>query len=526
MLNTMRTLSKSVLSKLLMLLLVVSFGVWGVGDILKSGGAASYAAKVGSDTVTVGDFQHQRALLQRQLEGMGIKGLPPGKLEITAIRQLVTQKLTLLAMQDMGLYVNDETVAKSLAAMPDLQDEHGKFSKSRFNFFLEKQRIPEKTFISDYKRELAMNFLNASLDMGDAAAPSSILALQATGAGETRDVVLITVPATDALDGTNEQALKDYYDTHKLTDYLRPETRDLEYVTLTPADVDALASKAVTEQMVTDAAAQRKNASKSEIRSELEKEQRDSVMRDLSNTVEDELAAGKSIGEAFTKAGIKAAPRTLTNTTADMAKTSNDDVTRTVIEQGFSLNEGEVSHLITSKKGALLMVSAKKINAASPKPYDEVKADVKSHLGKELALDAARTKAVAVKQALAKSPNWQAVTDEKKLPTRVVAHLGRAMEGHAPVEGVPPALQQSIFQHNVNEVAGPMTMSNGDQVLAYITAAHLPQVNIADVKATKETAAMGKELGQNVEAHAYQAFSEKHPVDINPAIMHLTGEQE
>jgi len=80
----------------------------------------------------------------------------------------------------------------------------------------------------------------------------------------------------------------------------------------------------------------------------------------------------------------------LNNATADMAKTSEDDVTKTVAQQGFGLSEGEISHLIASKKGTLLMVSAKKINAAAPKSFDEVKADVKAHLGKELAADAAR----------------------------------------------------------------------------------------------------------------------------------------
>ncbi len=382
---------------------------------------------------------------------------------------------------------------------------------------LSKQGMTEKAFVADYKRELAGQFLTDSLSMEDAAAPASILTLQAIGASETRDVVLLTVSASEPADGSNEAALKTYYDTHKDTDYMRAETRNLEYVVLAQSEVDALVAKAVTDDAVTQAMTERKKTNKSEMREQLQKEQRETVMRDLSNSVEDELAAGKTMGEAFSKAGIRTEPRTLNNVSAELAKTSEDDVTRTVAEQGFGLSEGEISRLITSKKGTLLMVSAKKINSAAPKPFDEVKADVKAHLGKELAAEAARTKAQSVKEALGKSPNWQAVANDKKVPARVVSRVGRPLEGKAPLDGIPPSLQQAIFQHPVNGVAGPVTLSNGDQLLAFITATHLQSG--ASVASTKYEKALAKQLGQNVEAHAYQAFSEKHHVEINPAIM-------
>ncbi len=526
MLNTMRTLSKSIVSKLLMLLLVVSFGIWGVGDILKSGGAPGYAAKVGDESITYGEFDQQRRQTQGRLEEMGMRNLPAGKVELMVIRKLITEKLSLLAMRDMGLYVNDETVGRALAATPALQDENGKFSKVRFSYLLDKQRMKESTFINEFKRDIAGKFLTDSLSMEDAAAPASILTLQAIGAGETRDVVLFTIPASSNNDDANDQALTTYYDAHKDTDYLRPETRDLEYVVLTPAEIDGMVSKSITDDMVNQAMTERKKTSKTEVREQLMKEQRDDAMHDLSNSVEDELAAGKTMGDAFTKAGIHTEPHRLNNATAEMAKTSDDDVTKTVTEQGFGLSEGEISHLITSKKGTLLMVSVKKINAAAPKPFDDVKADVKAHVGKELAADAARAKASAVKKALDKSSDWQAVAADKKVAIRTVAHVGRAMEGHAPLEGISPSLQQAIFEHKVNEVAGPAPTSAGDQVLAFITATHLPQVSAATIKPGKEMQAMSKQLGENVTAHAYQAFSDKHHVEVNPKIMQQHPSEE
>src|SRR5262249_2177242 len=149
------------------------------------------------------------------------------------------------------------------------------------------------------------------------------------------------------------------------------------------------------------------------IRMKLRDEQRESALHNLSNTVEDELAAGKPFHEALSKAGITSAPKTMEHVTADMAKTSSNEVSKTVAEQGFGLGEGEISGLISTKGGTTLMVVVKSITPATPKPYDEVKADVKARVGKQLARDAARAKAVTIKDAISKAPNWQAVTNEQ-----------------------------------------------------------------------------------------------------------------
>jgi peptidyl-prolyl cis-trans isomerase D len=525
MLNSMRTLSKGIVSKLLMLLLILSFAAWGIGDMLKAN-APHYAAKVGGEAISLSEFEQQRTSVARQLEASGIKNLPKGQLEFSVIRQLIQQKLGLMAMRDMGLFVNDALVGKTIASIPEFQDEHGKFSSARFTFALEKQRLSEKAFVSQFKRYIAGNFLTDSLDMSDTVPPASIIALEAIIGGETRDAVLLTVPARDAMDEANETAFKAYYESHKNTDYLSTETRTLEYVVLTQPEIDALVDASITDAMVSEAMTTRKNTSKLEIREQLRKEERDSVMQTLSNTVEDELAAGKTIGQAFSKAGINATPQRLENATAAMAKSSESDITRTVAEQGFGLSEGEISRIIRSKNGTLLMVSAKKINAAAPKPYEQVRSDVKAHLGKELARDAARAKAQTVKEALAKAPNWQAVADEQNLASRIVSRVARPGADGKAVEGIPAALQQAIFERAVGEVAGPLALENGDQLMAIVTATHQPDIDTAAIKPSQEAAKIGKQLTQNIENRAYQAFGARHAVVINPELMRASASGE
>lgn len=517
MLNSMRKLSSGIISKLLMGLLVVSFAVWGVGDILRDSGP-SYAAKVGGDRISIGEFQQQHSMLSRQLERMGMSGVEPSKLSMTVIRQLIQQKLTLFAMHDMGLFVNDKLVGKTIATLPDFQGENGKFDAKRFQTTLANQRLNEQAFVDQIKRDIAGKFLADSLDMSDATLPASVLALEQTVSGETRDAVLITIPARDALDEANDTALKEYYEKNKETAYMNPEMRTLEYVTLAQGDIDALVDKAITPEILAQAKASKPNLEEKFLRLQLRSEQRDAAIRNLSNTVEDELAAGKTIAQAFDAAGLKSEPHTLGNVTADLAKISTDDVIKTAAEQGFGLSEGGISGLVSTPKGTLLMVAAKTVTSAAPKPYAEVKADVKSHLGKQLARDAAFAKARAVKEELAKEPNWQAVTEKFKLSNRMVSNVARPVDGKT-VNGIPASMQQALFERAIGEAAGPLTLENGDLLIGVPTQSHLPAINPANAANSKDAAKLTEKLVTDIQNRAYFSFTTKHKVEINPAVM-------
>lgn len=510
MLDSMRSLSKSIASKILMGLLVVSFGIWGIGDIFTNSGP-SYAAKVGSQIIGLHEFQQQRSSVARQFEALNIKNLPPGQLEISVIRQLVQQKLTLQAMRDTGLFVDEALLKSFILSAPEFADESGKFSAERFKRYIASQQLSEPAFLNQLKQEIAGRFFFDSLAMNDATPPSSMLALEARINGETRDAVLLTIPADSSAARHDDAALQAFYEENKTALYMLPETRTLEYVVLAQSDIDQFIKKSAADATAGEASGSAPA--------------RDRALLDLGNAIEDALAAGKSMGEAFSSAGIQVTPRLLENAKQEAANTGGDEITRTVIEQGFGLSEGEISRLIRSRDGALLMVSAKKINAAAPKPYESVKADVASRHAKDQALAAARTKAQAVKAALAKSPNWQAVAEEFKLSNRAVSRLPRPVQGKKlESNDVPLALHQAIFERGVNEVAGPLTNDNGDQVIALITASHLPTVESAASRAANDTDI--QKLTQEVENRAFQSLSAKHKVTVNPALLRAQAGRE
>lgn len=517
MLDTMRALSKSIVSKLLMGVLVLAFGVWGIGDMAREH-APSYAAKVGGGTISMGEFRNQRAVMKSELQAMGMTNLPESKLTFAVIRQLVQQHLVQRAVEDLGLYVNEELLISHLRTMPEFKDKDGKFSATRFQAIVKNQGIPERIFLDGLKQEMAGKFMLDSLDMSDAPLPTSILSLRAISEGETRDAVLITIPARDAMDEHNMEALKKYYEENKDTRYMTPETRTLKYVVVSDADMDTITDASITKEDL--AAAMKANPSLNEglARLKLRAEHRDTALQNLSNTIEDALAAGKSMAEAFASAGIKSSTQELASVTANEARIEKDEVKKTAIEQAFSLAQGEVSRLISTPKGTRLMVSVTRVVPPSPKPFEQVTAQVKEDLGQQLAKDAAKAKAAGVKEALAKAPDWKAVASEQKLATRVVSAVERASVLEKPDSSIPPALRQALFEHKAGEVAGPLTLPNGDQMLAVVLEIHVPTADSARLKQSKASASAGEEINRNIQGRAYEYFVSRFPVKVNPAI--------
>ena len=92
MLDSMRGLAKGFISKALMLFLVLTFAVWGAGDIVRGGGS-NYVAKVGNERISPSVFLADQRNMQQSLEAMGVKDINPQALGNEILRRMVQQKL-------------------------------------------------------------------------------------------------------------------------------------------------------------------------------------------------------------------------------------------------------------------------------------------------------------------------------------------------------------------------------------------------------------------------------------------------
>jgi peptidyl-prolyl cis-trans isomerase D len=533
MMTQMRKFSSGIIAKLLLLFLVISFAIWGIGDIFRSGGVGSYAAKVANQTITLNDFQRQMRAIASQMQAAGIEQFDSKMLRVGVLQQLVQQKLVALDMKRLGLHVNDDLLSKTLRADPSFQKPDGTFDGAAFRAMLQAQNLSEAQVLEEIRAETANNFFMRSVSMEDVLPTAPVRQLMRFSDQETRDAWIVNVPAAPAPATVEDTALQAFYDSNKTVLYMEPESRTLEYVALKPSQIDALVDASITAEALANAAKKQPGASEEALKKSLRNGLRDNTLRTLQGEIDDALAGGLPLADALKKLGVSATPHRLENALSTLAKTSNDDVVKTVAEQGFQMADGETSGLLMSKNGTPVIVRVAAIHPAAAQSYEAVASDVRERVIEQARRDATKARVQEVKTALtqlasSEPKEWQSVLDRFNLTALRVTGLKRPGDAKPSENGIPAALREAAFEHRIGGVAGPLSLETGGQMLAIVTGINHPALSKEpESEDTQNNAAfqkLSKTLNQTIQARAFTSSAERHKVKINGQL--LAGEPQ
>lgn len=525
MLESMRSTANSFVMKALMLLLVVSFAVWGVGDILRSSNTG-HLAKVGSEPITTSAFARAMRNMQGMLEAMGMAQPDPRMVEEQALRSLVEEKLVDLRLQDAGLEINRATLKTQLRRMQQFHDVRGQFDPALFKATLAARNVSEATFLDEIKADLRARFFAATIALEDIKTPDALAALYATSQAETRDAILVTIPSANVpFTAPDEATLKAAYEANKEMLYLAPETRTMEYVTFSGNDLQALAERQITEAALKeryDAEAPEGSfeANKKALHDALRAELTENAASDMTMQVEDALAAGDSMGAALAKAGLKTQSKLLEDISAEQPPRKK--LAAEVAAQGFTMEEGETSGILTTQDGTYYMVTVTAITPAAAHPYEAVAPQVKKRAIEHAKSAAVRERASQIQAAL-EADDWQQKLKSLGATGRQVRGIRRPQAGAT--GGVPPLLAEAVFEHEIGGIAGPMTQANGDALVAKVTAITLPKTPVTVDAKTRD--ALDTEWPHDVLAAIYRSLTSQYPVRINePMLQRLRAGNE
>src|SRR5215475_12454896 len=162
MLQLIRSKASSWVIKILFVVLVVSFGIWGIGDILRTNTSEVTVAKVGGEAITGPAFQHEyQQQLKRMAAQMGNQltpelakqlGLPAQVLD-----DMVAQALYSDLARRLGLRAPDDVLTSILATVPIFKNEQGQFDQRRFDIYLQQLGMSEDSYIQQLRRGLVVN---------------------------------------------------------------------------------------------------------------------------------------------------------------------------------------------------------------------------------------------------------------------------------------------------------------------------------------------------------------------------------
>ena len=177
MLNILVSFIKGLGTKTLIILIILSFALWGVGDIF-TGNENPTIATVGNSKIKLNEFnleyqtilQRLRATSNEPLTDEFVKAMG---LHETVLNNLINQKYLNMISSQLEIIIGENYLKKSILNNPMFKDQLGVFNKDYFTYYLNQNNLSEKELLSISKNVLTNDLLVQSLDSA-AYIPSTI----------------------------------------------------------------------------------------------------------------------------------------------------------------------------------------------------------------------------------------------------------------------------------------------------------------------------------------------------------------
>lgn len=378
MLETLRRGASGWVAKVLMGLLVLSFGVWGIADIFR-GYSSDVVAKVGGTEIKLNQFERELDNQTKQFSQRLGQPLTREQAKTFGVVNATLTRLVALAALDsgvkqMGLAVSDEAVAKNITSDPNLQSGFGQFDRAAFRQALQQVGLTEKAFIADRRAYLERAQINDVL-MAGVRAPDTLLSAISTYQQETRVASYIIVPpsAVGDIKDPDEKTLEAYHQKAAIH-FTLPETRDFSLMVLEPTDLAATLS--VSDDDLRKAYEQR--------RGEYDIPERRTVQQipfatmEAAKAADERLRKGEPVEKIVTELG-------LTMKDVELGKVARADmISPAVADAAFALKQDQYSDPVQGPLGAVILhVTA--IEPGKASTFEQMKDKVRVELADEKA---------------------------------------------------------------------------------------------------------------------------------------------
>ena len=221
--------------------LIVSFGLWGIGDIFKGYGQSSLAS-IGKTEISTEQF---RTLYTDKLQQIGRQiGRPmtPDQARRFGLDRQVLQQIIAEAALDeearrLGLAQSDAAIVREISADPNFAGADGKFDPQRFAYALRQFGYTEQRYVAEQRRTTLRRQIAGSFTAGIAPSKTQLDALTRYQ-NEERTIEYIQLGPDQAgkIDPPTAEQLQSYFDERKGL-FRAPEYRKIAVLTVTPEEI-------------------------------------------------------------------------------------------------------------------------------------------------------------------------------------------------------------------------------------------------------------------------------------------------
>jgi len=459
MLQAIRKAATGILTRILIGLLVLSFAVWGVADML-TGVGRSTIASVGDKDITVYEF---RRSYQDQLDLISARfgqRLTPQQartfgVENTVLSQMIGALSVDIHSEQLNLSVTDEAVEESVRQDPLFQGLDGNFSPQRLEDLRLRAGMSEAEFIEARRQEMVREQLTGAL-LENVALPSVLYDIYRTFNDEQRKVRYFVIDPKSTVKlpiVPDDTVYKETYDKNK-SRFMSEETRDIEILMLTSAD------------------AQKKiDVSQAQLKERYERDKDRYSVPELRKVLQipftsvadakkarEEIQGGKDFVEVAKANGIK-------ETDMDLGEVTKDQlIDSKIADAAFKLKKDELSDVVEGRLTTVLL-KVTEITPGKVPQFEEIKDQISDSITAQKAPDEIRNLHDQVDDNRLAGKSFEEIADLLKISFETVSSVNRSGNGG---DGKPalksPDLRKiisSAFESSVNVENEVIELSDG-----------------------------------------------------------------
>jgi peptidyl-prolyl cis-trans isomerase D len=439
MLRGLRKASSNLIGKIVMAavvgFLIISFGIWGIGDIFRGFGVST-VAKVGRSELSVEQF---RTRYNEQLQQFGRQiGRPvtPALAQTLGLeQQVLSQTIADMALDErarqLRLSLSNDDIAKQIASNPAFRGPNGQFDQATFLYRLHEAGYTEQRFVSEMRREALRHQIVAAV--GSGLTPPKVTAQVLDNfRGEERSIDYVQLDASKAgeVPTPTPEELATYFEAHKFA-FRAPEFRKIQLLTVSQPEIAGTleVSEEDAKRIYQDRISRYGTPERRHVT------QISFANADDAKRASERLAGGLSFEDLAKEPDIA-------DRVVDLGTVSKSDIIDpAVANAAFSLAEGAVSGPVTGRFGTVMLRVAK-IEPASIRPFADVEADLKRDIAAERAKDEANKIRDKIEEELGGGARLEEIAQKLKLKLRTIEAVdrsGRTPEGEQ-IADLPPGV--------------------------------------------------------------------------------------
>lgn len=448
MLRGMRKASSNWLGKTIMAVvmgvLIVSFGIWGIADIFRGFGQST-VAKIGRTEISLNEFRQIYTDRLQQISRQFGRPLTPDQARAFGLdRQVLQQTIAEAALDEearrLGLGQSDDQIRQVIMNDPNFKGVGGNFDANRFQAVIRNFGYTEQRYVAEQRKVSLRRQITGTIGAG-IEPPKAMIDVLTRYQNEQRTIEFVKLDAAQAgtVDAPSPEALATYFEDHKVQ-FRAPEYRKIAFVVISPEEIGKWTE--VSDEDAKKVFEQRKDRLGTP-----EKRQIQQVV--FPNVAEAQAARERLVGGmSFEDLGKE---RGLSASDVDLGLVAKSSLDPAVGDAAFKLPAGEISQPIQGALGTSI-VRVDKIEPGKEADYASLAGDIK----REIATERARVKVADLRDKMEDERGGGAsvIDAAQKLGLTAVTidavdRSGRAPNGQ-PVANIPQGLDVVLQAFNTD----------------------------------------------------------------------------